>query len=49
MHLDGFVRQVYLINNQQTGPLIEADEGDILEAVVQNDLDVENTIHWHGS
>lgn len=49
MQLDGFDRQVYLINNQQTGPLIEADEGDILEVVVQNDLDVENTIHWHGS
>lgn len=46
---DGFARQVYLINGQQSGPLIEADQGDTLEVNVFNDLDVENTIHWHGS
>lgn len=45
---DGFPRQVYLINDQQPGPLIVADEGDVLEVTVRNDLDVENTIHWHG-
>ncbi|KAK3669153.1 hypothetical protein LTR78_010966 [Recurvomyces mirabilis] len=45
---DGFARQVYLINGQQPGPLIEANQGDILEVTVFNDLDVENTIHWHG-
>lgn len=39
---------MYLINDQQPGPLIEADEGDDLEIFVQNDLPVETTIHWHG-
>ena len=46
---DGFTREVYLINGQQPGPLIEANQGDTLEVTVFNDLDVENTIHWHGS
>ncbi|KAI9825321.1 MAG: hypothetical protein M1819_000567 [Sarea resinae] len=45
---DGFRREVYLINGQQPGPLIEVEEDDILEVTVKNDLDVENTIHWHG-
>lgn len=46
---DGFAREVYLINGQQPGPLIEANQGDILEVTVFNNLDVENTIHWHGA
>lgn len=46
--LDGVGRKVYLINGQQPGPLIEAEEGDELEIFVQNDLPVEQTIHWHG-
>ncbi|TKA63945.1 hypothetical protein B0A55_11642, partial [Friedmanniomyces simplex] len=45
---DGYPREVYLINGQQPGPLVEADEGDVLEINVQNELDVENTVHWHG-
>jgi FtsP/CotA-like multicopper oxidase with cupredoxin domain len=45
---DGVSREVYLINNQQPGPLIEADEGDDVEVFVKNDLPVETTIHWHG-
>lgn len=45
---DGFSREVYLINNQQPGPLIEVEEGDDLEIFVKNDLTVETTIHWHG-
>ncbi|KAK0891582.1 hypothetical protein LTR91_024576, partial [Friedmanniomyces endolithicus] len=45
---DGFDREVYLINNQQPGPLIEANQGDVLEVTVHNALDVANTIHWHG-
>merc|ERR1712000_488237 len=45
---DGFEREVYLINGQQPGPLIDVDEGDDLDIFVQNDLDVETTIHWHG-
>lgn len=47
--VDGVPREVYLINNQQPGPLIEAEEGDDLEVFVKNDLTVETTIHWHGS
>jgi len=45
---DGVKREVYLVNGQQPGPLTEADEGDDLEIFVQNDLPVEQTIHWHG-
>lgn len=45
---DGFERQVYLINGQQPGPLIEVEEGDDLEVFVNNQLSVETTIHWHG-
>lgn len=39
---------MYLINDQQPGPLIDVNEGDDLEVFVKNDLPVENTIHWHG-
>merc|ERR1712000_617559 len=45
---DGVSREVYLINDQQPGPLIEAVEGDDLDIYVQNNLPVEQTIHWHG-
>lgn len=45
---DGVPREVYLINGQQPGPLIEAEEGDDLEIFVQNRLPVAQTIHWHG-
>ncbi len=45
---DGFSREVYLINDQQPGPLIEIDEGDVLEVFVRNELAVETTSHWHG-
>ncbi|KAJ5350264.1 hypothetical protein N7541_007991 [Penicillium brevicompactum] len=45
---DGFPREVYLINGQQPGPMIDVEEGDDLEVFVQNELPVETTIHWHG-
>lgn len=45
---DGVKREVYLINGQQPGPLIEADEGDDLEIFVKNLLPVDTTLHWHG-
>ncbi|KAL9567382.1 hypothetical protein ACKAV7_008457 [Fusarium commune] len=45
---DGFEREVYLINDQQPGPLVDVDEGDDVEIFVHNDLNVETTIHWHG-
>jgi len=34
-YTDGFSREVYLINGQQPGPLIEIDEGDELEVFVK--------------
>ncbi|KNZ43745.1 uncharacterized protein VP01_990g3 [Puccinia sorghi] len=37
-----------VINDQFPGPLIECNEGDTLNIVVQNDLDVDVSIHWHG-
>lgn len=45
---DGFSREVYLINGQQPGPLIDVNEGDDVEVLVQNNLTVETTMHWHG-
>ncbi|KOS38955.1 hypothetical protein ACN38_g10218 [Penicillium nordicum] len=45
---DGVSREVFLINGQLPGPLIEADEGDDLEIFVKNDLPVDTSLHWHG-
>ncbi|KAK4979554.1 hypothetical protein LTR28_003965 [Elasticomyces elasticus] len=47
-YTDGVTREVYLINGQQPGPLIEVEEGDDLEVFVKNELPAETTIHWHG-
>ena len=40
---------MYLVNGQQPAPLLEADEGDTLEVLVQNELPVETSLHWHGT
>ncbi|KAK9243442.1 multicopper oxidase-domain-containing protein [Lipomyces tetrasporus] len=45
---NGFYREVFLVNGQQPGPLIEADEGDTISATVYNNLEVPMTIHFHG-
>jgi FtsP/CotA-like multicopper oxidase with cupredoxin domain len=45
---DGVNRQVYLVNDQDPGPIIEVDEGDDLEVFVKNDLPVDITLRWHG-
>ncbi|KAH9446165.1 hypothetical protein Pst134EB_023980 [Puccinia striiformis f. sp. tritici] len=45
---DGFSKPMLVINDQFPGPLIECNEGDTLKIVVQNDLDVDVSIHWHG-
>lgn len=45
---DGFLRQLSVVNNQFPGPLIEANIGDTLEITVQNDLDIPQSVHWHG-
>lgn len=47
---DGVAKQVYLINNQFPGPLLEARSGDELIVTVDNALEVYEglAIHWHG-
>ncbi|KAI7941906.1 hypothetical protein MJO28_011933 [Puccinia striiformis f. sp. tritici] len=45
---DGFTRNVFVINNQFPGPLIEANEGDTIIVNVKNELTVPLSIHWHG-
>ncbi|WAQ90114.1 hypothetical protein PtA15_12A99 [Puccinia triticina] len=45
---DGFSKTMLVINDQFPGPLIECNEGDTLQIVVQNDLNVDVSIHWHG-
>ncbi|KAJ5144445.1 CAZyme family AA1 [Penicillium atrosanguineum] len=48
LEIDGVSREVFLINDQLSGPLIEADEGDDLEVFVRNNLHVDTSLHWHG-
>ncbi|KAK9353236.1 multicopper oxidase-domain-containing protein [Lipomyces doorenjongii] len=45
---NGFYREMFLVNGQHPGPLIEADEGDTISATVHNNLQVPMTIHFHG-
>ena len=47
---DGVAKDVYLINNQFPGPLVECRSGDELFITVANQLaGIEDlTIHWHG-
>jgi FtsP/CotA-like multicopper oxidase with cupredoxin domain len=45
---DGYPRQIYAVNNQFPGPLIEANEGDWVVVHVNNHLNIGQTIHWHG-
>ncbi|CAG8756512.1 29621_t:CDS:1, partial [Racocetra persica] len=45
---DGFKRDIYLINGQFPGPLIEANRDDTIVLNVKNELDEDTTIHSHG-
>ncbi|KAK1751102.1 multicopper oxidase-domain-containing protein [Echria macrotheca] len=46
---DGFLKPMILVNGQSPGPLIEANTGDRLRIVVNNQMPEESTtIHWHG-
>ncbi|KAK0654913.1 multicopper oxidase-domain-containing protein [Cercophora newfieldiana] len=46
---DGFDKSMIFVNGQSPGPLIEANTGDIIRIVVNNQLPEESTtIHWHG-
>lgn len=44
----GFLRRMAVINNQFPGPLIEANRGDTIVVHVHNQLDIPQSIHWHG-
>ncbi|RIB27004.1 extracellular multicopper oxidase [Gigaspora rosea] len=45
---DGFTREMYAINDQFPGPLIEVNKGDTLRLNVYNDLEEKTSIHSHG-
>lgn len=45
---DGVYREVFLVNGTSPGPMITCDEGDWLNVLVYNNLDVDITVHWHG-
>nr|XP_019011722.1 uncharacterized protein I206_03827 [Kwoniella pini CBS 10737]OCF50503.1 hypothetical protein I206_03827 [Kwoniella pini CBS 10737] len=45
---DGYERQIYTINGEFPGPLIECNTGDTIRVHVKNSLDIPQTIHWHG-
>lgn len=45
---DGVSKSMILVNGQSPGPLIEANSGDTIRVIVQNFMDDETTIHWHG-
>lgn len=41
---DGYARQIFAVNNQFPGPLIEANEGDTIVVHVENLLELPQTI-----
>ncbi|KAL0938147.1 multicopper oxidase [Colletotrichum truncatum] len=45
---DGHGRPTYLINGDTPGPVLTVNEGETLEAFVDNQLPIETTLHWHG-
>jgi len=46
---DGFAKSGIFVNGQSPGPLIEANTGDLIRIVVNNQLPEDSTsIHWHG-
>ncbi|KAK7927486.1 laccase TilA [Apiospora marii] len=45
---DGHGRPTFLINNDTPGPLLTVNEDETLEVVVENQMAIETTIHWHG-
>lgn len=44
---DGHGRPTYLINGDTPGPVLVVDEGETLEAFVDNQLAIETTLHWY--
>ncbi|KAI0889416.1 putative multicopper oxidase [Annulohypoxylon maeteangense] len=45
---DGVVKPMMTINGQFPGPLVEVNEGDVVEVNVQNSAVNSTAIHWHG-
>ena len=45
----GIARDLLVANGQFPGPHLEINEGEEVEITVHNKLDVNTTIHWHGS
>lgn len=45
---DCYERHAVLVNNQLPGPEIRAEIGDKLEITIENKLDQEFSMHWHG-
>ncbi|KAI1209422.1 putative multicopper oxidase [Annulohypoxylon truncatum] len=45
---DGVVKPMMTINGQFPGPLIEVNEGDVVEVNVHNSAVNSTAIHWHG-
>lgn len=46
LYTDGHGRPTFLINGNTPGPVLTVDEGETLEAFVDNQLPIETTIHW---
>ncbi|KAI0841088.1 putative multicopper oxidase [Hypoxylon sp. FL0890] len=45
---DGIVKSMMTINGQFPGPLMEVNEGDVVEVNVHNQASNSTAIHWHG-
>ncbi|OTA56429.1 multicopper oxidase [Hypoxylon sp. EC38] len=45
---DGVVKSMMTINGQFPGPLIEVNEGDVVEVNVHNQASNSTAMHWHG-
>ncbi|KAI0152019.1 putative multicopper oxidase [Hypoxylon sp. NC0597] len=45
---DGVVKSLMTINGQFPGPLIEVNEGDVIEVNVHNQASNSTAMHWHG-
>ncbi|MDG1982392.1 MAG: multicopper oxidase domain-containing protein, partial [Alphaproteobacteria bacterium] len=43
-----FKANLLLYNNENPGPLLKANVGDILKIDFKNNLDQPTSIHWHG-
>jgi FtsP/CotA-like multicopper oxidase with cupredoxin domain len=45
---DGYERNMFKMNGQFPGPLLELNEGDDVEVVVVNKSPYKTTVHYHG-